>query len=164
MLRKFGAHVRQQFVGYLALFIAVAGSAYAVAANSVGTAQLKNGAVTNPKLAANSVGTGKVYDNSLRGADINAATLGTVPSATNAGHAANADTLGGLASSDFLRSNAAAAGDLAGSYPSPTIRAAEAWHDLYIGAPAPCGGGWVGDYFCANGSGANYVDWQNRSN
>jgi hypothetical protein len=70
MLRKFGAHVRQQFVGYLALFIALGGSAYAVAANSVGTAQLKNGAVTNPKLAPESVGSGKVIDGSLAWDDL----------------------------------------------------------------------------------------------
>jgi hypothetical protein len=76
MLRKFGAHVRQQFVGYLALFIALGGSAYAVAANSVGTAQLKNRAVTNPKLANNAVGTRKVIDGSLLKQDFKA---GQVP-------------------------------------------------------------------------------------
>jgi hypothetical protein len=52
-------------VSTLCLFILLGGTAWAVAANSVGTAQLKDKAVTNPKLAANSVGTGKVIDGSL---------------------------------------------------------------------------------------------------
>jgi hypothetical protein len=59
----------------LSLFIALGGTAYAVAANSVGTTQLKNGAVTNPKLAKDAVGGGKVIDKSLTGADINDSTL-----------------------------------------------------------------------------------------
>ena len=46
-------------VACVALIVALGGTAWAVATNSVGTRQLKNGAVTNPKLAANSVGTGR---------------------------------------------------------------------------------------------------------
>jgi hypothetical protein len=43
-------------VALVALFVALGSGAYAqVAANTVGTAQLRNGAVTNPKLAHNSV-------------------------------------------------------------------------------------------------------------
>ena len=43
-------------VALVALFVALGSEAYAqVSANSVGTAQLRNGAVTNPKLARNSV-------------------------------------------------------------------------------------------------------------
>lgn len=42
-------------VALLALFVALGGEAYAVARNSVGTAQIRNGAVTNAKLARNSV-------------------------------------------------------------------------------------------------------------
>jgi hypothetical protein len=47
-------HLRQHFVGYLALFVALSGSAYAASLprNSVGTKQLKNHAVTAPKLAS----------------------------------------------------------------------------------------------------------------
>ena len=69
----------------LGVFLGLGGTAWAVAANSVGTAQLKNGAVTNPKLAANSVGTRKVFDNSLTGSDINESTLGTTPNSARVG-------------------------------------------------------------------------------
>jgi hypothetical protein len=93
----------------LGVFLGLGGTAWAVAANSVGTAQLKDQAVTTPKLADASVGyfklkdravgaaklgdgavTGaKVADGSLTGADINKSQLGSVPQAVNA------DTLGG---------------------------------------------------------------------
>jgi hypothetical protein len=76
MLRKLRPRSAYDVIALLALFVALGGTAWAVAANSVGTAQLKNGAVTNPKLAANSVGGAKVIDNSLTGADINQSSLG----------------------------------------------------------------------------------------
>ena len=108
MLRNLSTHFRRQFVGYLALFVALGGSAYAVTSlpsNSVGTSQLKNSAVTTPKLAngavtssklgAASVGAGKLANgavtgakvaaNSLTGANINVGTLGTVPNANHLG-------------------------------------------------------------------------------
>jgi hypothetical protein len=66
------AHFRQQFVGYLALFVALGGSAYAAA--TVGQNDIKNDAVRSRH----------VKNNSLTGIDINASTLGTVPLATNA--------------------------------------------------------------------------------
>jgi hypothetical protein len=69
----------------IAVFIILGGAAYAASQlpkNSVGTKQLKKNAVIGSK----------VKDGSLTGADINSATLGTVPSATSAGHATSADT------------------------------------------------------------------------
>lgn len=115
MLRKLRPRLTYaNVVSTLCLFMLLGGTAWAVAANSVGTAQLKNdavttaklanGAVTKPKLGAASVGTRKladaavtgaklgnaavtganVADNSLTGADINSATLGTVPLANDA--------------------------------------------------------------------------------
>ncbi len=88
-------------------FIVLGGAAYAAGlpANSVGTKQLKNGAVTAVK----------VKNGSLTGAQINASTLGTVP---NANHAVSADgamqaeqasLLQGHHASDFLGANATAA-------------------------------------------------------
>ena len=53
-------HVRQHLVGYLALFVALGGTSYAVTrlpADSVGTAQLRNGAVTGVKVRDHSLAT-----------------------------------------------------------------------------------------------------------
>jgi hypothetical protein len=72
-------------IATLALFIALGGGAYAAAKlpnNSVGTKQLKKGAVTGQKVAANT----------LTGTNINSSTLGTVPSAAHADNAAHATT------------------------------------------------------------------------
>jgi hypothetical protein len=77
-----------------------------IIAGSIFTPDLANAAITGPKLAADAVGSGKVKDGSLTGADVAAdsltgaqideSTLGTVPSASNAAHATNADELGGV--------------------------------------------------------------------
>jgi hypothetical protein len=77
------ACVRRNALGLLAIFIALTSSAYAIAslpAGSVGTKQLKTGAVTGSKVAKNT----------LTGANIRAATLGTVPTADHAKGAATA--------------------------------------------------------------------------
>src|SRR5579884_643716 len=94
------AHVRGNVVGYVALVFALSGSAYAASslpANSVGTKQLKSGAVTTKKLSQHSVGASNVKNNSLTGQQIDESTLGTVP------HATNADQLGGTAASIFQK-------------------------------------------------------------
>ncbi|MFL5823523.1 MAG: hypothetical protein ACJ764_08795, partial [Solirubrobacteraceae bacterium] len=52
-------------VACLALFVALGGSAYAVAVNSVGTKQLKDKAVTTRKLADSAVTTGKLANNAV---------------------------------------------------------------------------------------------------
>jgi hypothetical protein len=52
-LGRFLAHVRRNVIAYLALFVALGGTGYAASQlpdNSVGTKQLKNKAVTKPKL------------------------------------------------------------------------------------------------------------------
>ena len=69
-------HARRNVIAYLALFLALSGSAYAVEKASVGTKQLKknavktakiaNGAVTSKKLAAGSVDTGKLTDGAVQ--------------------------------------------------------------------------------------------------
>jgi hypothetical protein len=90
----------------LALFVALAGSAYAAVQlpkNSVGAKQLKKGAVT----------TVKVKDGAITGQKIKLSTLGTVPSASKAatagsagtaGNASNADALGGKPASAYAAS------------------------------------------------------------
>lgn len=84
----------------IALFIALGGSAYAalkVPKNSIGTKQLKNGAVTNSKLATGAVDASKVKAGSLTGSQINSSTLGRVPNALHAGTADNAISATSLA-------------------------------------------------------------------
>jgi hypothetical protein len=61
-------HVRRNAVGYLALFVALGGTSYAVsslAPNSVGTPQLKNGAVTGAKVKDHALTAVDFQSNSL---------------------------------------------------------------------------------------------------
>jgi hypothetical protein len=56
-------HFKHNVVAYLALFVALGGTSYAairLPAGSVGTKQLRKGAVTNRKLATGSVGAAKL--------------------------------------------------------------------------------------------------------
>jgi hypothetical protein len=76
------AHV----IALAALFVALGGSAFAAA--TIGTSDIKDGAVTKHKLHDNAVNSGKVVKNSLAGRDIDEKTLGQVPTA---GHALTAD-------------------------------------------------------------------------
>jgi hypothetical protein len=83
-------------VAVVALIAALSGTAYAaLGKNSVGTRQLKSKAVTSGKIANNAVTSAKVAQNSITGADINLSALGTVPSATSATSAGNANTVSG---------------------------------------------------------------------
>jgi hypothetical protein len=66
MLRKFRSHLHHNVVAYVALFVALGGTASALAANSVGTSQLRpfsvrstdlgSSAVTSAKIATSAVG------------------------------------------------------------------------------------------------------------
>lgn len=82
VLGKVLSHVRANGVAYTALFVALSGTAVATTsalpANSVGTTQLKNGAVTGQKVA----------QSTLTGANIRSSTLGTVPNAAHLGRLA----------------------------------------------------------------------------
>ncbi|MEI5673907.1 MULTISPECIES: hypothetical protein [unclassified Nocardioides] len=81
----------------LALVLVLGGGGTAVAAgalakNSVGSKQIRAGAVKNPDLARNAVTSTRVKNDSLTGADVKESTLGEVPSAafaTTAGRAGN---------------------------------------------------------------------------
>jgi hypothetical protein len=78
-------------VSVVALVVAMAGSAYAgvtLAKNSVGTKQLKNGAVTNAKIAGGAVGNGKLANGAVGPAKLKSGLV--VPNATNAINAINA--------------------------------------------------------------------------
>ncbi|HEX8084471.1 MAG TPA: hypothetical protein VF529_09295 [Solirubrobacteraceae bacterium] len=140
------AHVRGNLVAYLALFVALSGTSYAVTAlprNSVGTKQIKRNAVTGAK----------VKRDTLTGQDVDEAKLAQVPlaararvadtattatSATNAVNAANAAraadaaTLGGQPPTAFLAAGAKAAdsalldGKPASSFLTTAAQAADA--------------------------------------
>lgn len=62
-------------VSTLSLFIVLGGTAWAVAANSVGTAQLKNGAVTSPKIAQSAVTSDKIADGTILLRDLSPSTI-----------------------------------------------------------------------------------------
>lgn len=92
-------------ISLLALFVALGGSAYA--ASKIGTKNIKNNAITSAKIKKNAVTTVKIRNGAVTGAKIRAATLGTVPSATNATnatHAATADSATHAATADSARS------------------------------------------------------------
>jgi hypothetical protein len=125
-------------VSTICLFLLLGGAAWAapkLAKNSVGTRQLKNGAVTGAK----------VQDGSLTGADIQASTLGTVPkaaaadSATNAGHATSADSAGHAATAGHA-DEATNAGHATGADSATRAADATTLDGLGPGAFYPAGG------------------------
>ena len=85
MLRRLGSHIRNQWAGFLSLFLVLTGG-IAYAANTIGSADIidgsilsadvKNGQVTKDDLADNAVRTAKVLDESLTGHDIQDNTIG----------------------------------------------------------------------------------------
>lgn len=79
----------------IAVFLVLGGSAAFAASylgkNSVGSKQLKKNAVTTSKIKKNAVTGAKIKKGTITGSKINLTSLGTVPSATNAGHASTAD-------------------------------------------------------------------------
>jgi hypothetical protein len=88
-------------ISTLCLFLLLTGgtalAAATLAKNSVGSRQLKAKAVTSGKIADKAVTSAKIAPATITGADVNVNALGTVPSATNAANAGNADTVGGHA-------------------------------------------------------------------
>src|SRR4051812_951938 len=90
-------------VSTLCLFLLLAGgsalAAGSLAKNSVGPRQLKSKSVTSGKIAKDAVTGAKIARGTITGADINLNALGTVPTATSAGSAGNANTIGGYAAS-----------------------------------------------------------------
>jgi hypothetical protein len=77
-------------IAIIALVVALGGTSYAVTripAHSVGSLQIRNGAVTRAKIARSAIDSSKVAFNALTGLDINERKLKKVGSAINADHA-----------------------------------------------------------------------------
>jgi len=90
----------------VAVFIALGGASYAATQlpkNSVGPKQLKKKAVTTAKIKDEAVTAAKVKKGTLTGSEINSSTLGTVPNASHAGSADNAEALGGAAAGSYAK-------------------------------------------------------------
>jgi hypothetical protein len=73
-------HLRSNVIGYVALFVALCGTAYAV--DKIGPSQIKKNAVRAKH----------IKDGQVRGPEVDEATLGKVPTAARADTAASADT------------------------------------------------------------------------
>jgi hypothetical protein len=70
MPRRLLHHIRSNAIGYAALFVSLGGTSYAaiaIPAGSVGTRQLRNGAVTGSKLAKNAVSAANLNPSSIAG-------------------------------------------------------------------------------------------------
>jgi hypothetical protein len=100
-------HIRSNVIGYVALFVALSGVAYAANAvpkNSVSSSSIKKGAVKGSDVA----------NEALTGTDVNESTLSEVPVA---------GMLDGLDSNAFVQDGDTAGGDLGGSFSSLDIGA-----------------------------------------
>jgi hypothetical protein len=74
---RIGRHLSHNIVGYVALLIAVSMTPLpSWAAATIGTADIKNGAVTTSKLKANAVKSSKINDGTIRKADLAPAAKG----------------------------------------------------------------------------------------
>ena len=70
MPRRLLHHIRSNAIGYAALFVSLGGTSYAaiaIPAGSVGTRQLRNGAVTGGKLAKKAVSAADLNPSSIAG-------------------------------------------------------------------------------------------------
>jgi len=111
-------------VAFIALFVAIGGSSYAVTrlpAGSVGPKQLKKNAVTGAK----------VKNRSLTAADIKVASLAGVASAVNAANATHAGAAAGLDKVSYITKPS-------GVPPAPPPDAAGNQPSTVAGASAPC--------------------------
>jgi hypothetical protein len=142
-------------VAFIALFVAIGGSSYAVTrlpAKSVGTKQLRKGAVKATNLANGAVTGAKVKNGSLTAADIRVASLAgiTAANATNATNATHAGAAGALDRVTYVSQG--------GSVPAPPPVTPPETSTIVGGASATCPAGTF-----AVGGGVGVEDNQNTS-
>lgn len=77
-------------VASIALFVSIGGIGYAAA--TIGTSDIKNGAVTKKKLHKGAVSTNKIKGNAVTGAKAKESSFGQVPEANHANSANSANT------------------------------------------------------------------------
>lgn len=114
-------HFRTHSVGYLALLVALSGTAYAAGQGAINGKQIRKNSIPGNRVKAKTLPGNRVKPNSLNGYRLKAGTvagnrlrfdtitgeqvdessLGTVPQASNATRAGDADALGGRGRSDF---------------------------------------------------------------
>lgn len=138
-------------VAFIALFVAIGGSSYAVTrlpAKSVGAKQIRTGAVRTVHIARNAVTGAKIKNASITGADIKMSSLGGVPSAAAATHA------GAAAGLDRITYVSAAGG----VPPAPPLDPAGNQPTVVAGASAACPPGTL-----VSGGGVGVVDNINTS-
>jgi hypothetical protein len=90
-----GSHLRSNLVAYLALFVALGGTAWAatkisskdIKRDAVRAKHVKKDAIRADEIRANAVGSAEIADNQVTGADVAEGTLGEVPRAAVAGGA-----------------------------------------------------------------------------
>ena len=123
VLKRARSHLTRNAVAWLALFVALGGTSYGLAAGSIDSREIKNDTVRTRDLRNNEVRSRDIRNrtivgrdllsNSLGGDQIDEQELGEVPLATRSKSADDALTLGGLGPAGFARPPLAVTADVA---------------------------------------------------
>jgi hypothetical protein len=141
-------------VAFIALFVAIGGSSYAVTRlppKSVGAKQIRTGAVRTVHIARNAVTGAKIKNGSITAADIKVSSLAGVPSAAAATNATHAGAAAGVDKITYVSAPG-------GVPPAPPPDAAGNQPTVVSGASATCPPGTL-----VSGGGVGVVDNTNTS-